>query len=396
MYAIPSLCKKITYSPDDYPFVYYSSILEELCYVDFGNKETPMRDGSGNLYTTAQYDSLMPLFNFRQLMTDGRLPDSISGHEITPPILMAKSIVYRYSPTKFSTPDIGLYIMYESMPKRVGLELPDDLFRLTDKIEFITNATNRVNEDKSRMFQQALEKAGYSFPAQWVSGNMNPRKRYDEGYFSLDNDSRLFHIKMVNGRPFVRNTHVGDSIDIEGFTMYEANDKRFYGYIYDKAGNIYIIESDEGKYKAIKLDISPIDIKNDEVMIMGNLLYWTVSVSTKEGKDVYGLKTETLECLQKIHMDRTPGKWDNVSKWLFSAYLTFEHNNTDYIYPRLTFTGYKALVTNLLLALIIGLFVPNPNKRRIFNFVYILFTGIAGLVALLLLPNFSNKKINSK
>lgn len=396
MCAIPSLSKKITYSPDDYPFVYYSSLLKELCYIDFQDKETPMRDGAGNQYTTAQFDSLMPLFNFRQLMVDGRLPDSIDGIEITPPKLMAASVMYRYSPPKFQTPDMGLYIMFESMPKRVGLELPDDVFRMKDKIEFIQNSTNSVNEKKSQLFQQALDKAGYTFPSQWVSGNMNPRKRYDEGYFSLDNRNQLFHIKMVNGRPFVRNTHIGDSIDIEGFTMNEAADKRFYGFMFDKSGLVYIIEGDEGKYKAVRLEIAPIDTKNDEMMIMGNLLYWNVAITSQEGKDVFALKTETLECIEKTHINRTPGKWDKVSEWLFPAYLTFEHNNTDYVYPRLTVTGCKAFAVNLLLALIVGIFIPNPKKKRLFNFIYVLITGIAGLVALLLLPDFSTKKIQSK
>jgi len=396
MCGIPSLVKKATYSPDDYPFIYYSSLLKELCYVDFHNKETPMRDGAGNLYTTAEFDSLMPLFNFRQLMVDGRLPDSISGHEITPQILMAKSVMYRFSPAKLQTPELGLYLMYESMPKRVGLDLPEDVFRMTDKIEFIDDATNSVNQAKSQMFQEALEKVGYAFPAQWVSGNMNPRKRYDEGYFSLDNNNKLFHLKMVNGRPYVRDTHVGDSVDIEGFTMFEATDKRFYGFLFDKTGNIYIVEGDEGKYKPLKLDIPSIDLKKDDVMMMGNLLYWTVSVTSDKGKDTYALETESLKSLQEVHLDRTPGKWDKVSEWIFPAYLTFEHNNTDYVYPRFTFTGYKAFALNFVLALLVALFVPNPNKKRIFSFVYILLTGIAGLIALLLLPNFSIKKIQSK
>jgi len=396
MCGIPSLVKKATYSPDDYPFIYYSSILEELCYLDFHNKETPMRDGSGNLYNTAQADSLMPLLNFRQLMVDGRLPDSIGGHEINPQKLMAKSVIYRYTPAKLQTPETGLYLMYESMPKRVGLELPDDVFRLTDKIEFIDDASNSINVEKSRTFQQALEKENYAFPSKWVSGNMNPRKRYDEGYFCLDNDNKLFHIKMVNGRPYVRDTHVGDSINIEGFTMYEASDKRFYGFLLSKTGEMYIIEGDEGKYKPVKLGIEPIDIRNDDVMIMGNLLYWTVSVMSDRGKETYALKTETLENLEKVHIERTPSKWDKTSEWLFPVYLTFEHKNTDFVYPRLTFTGYKAFIVNLALALIVGLFIPNPNKKRILSALYILLTGFAGLIALLILPNFSTKKIQSK
>ncbi len=396
MCAIPALVKKSTYSPDDYPFVYYSSLLKDICYIDYADKEHPMRDGKGNRYTTAQFDSLMPLLNFRQLMVDSRLPDSIDGHEVSPQILMAKSVIYRYSPEKLQTPNPGLYLMYESMPKRVGLELPEDMFRLTGKIEFVDDATNRVNPGKSQQFQAALEKNGYAFPAQWTAGNMNPRKRYDEGYFTLDAQNKLFHIKMVNGRPYVRDTHIGDSIAIEGFTMYEATDKRFYGFLLDKPGNIYIVEGNEGKYRTVKLDIAPIDPKHDEVLIMGNLLYWTVSVTTRNGKEVYALHAETLESIQQVSLNRTPGRWDKAAAWLFPAYLTFEHRNTDYVYPRLTCTGWAAFTTNVVLALLFALCLPNPGRKRAFSFVYILLTGIPGVLALLILPDFSTKTYQSK
>jgi hypothetical protein len=132
------------------------------------------------------------------------------------------------------------------------------------------------------------------------------------------------------------------------------------------------------------------------MMIMGNLLYWTISVTSKDRKDVYALRAETLECLQKASLERTPGKWDNVSAWLFPAYLTFEHNNSDFIYPRLTFTGYKAFVVNLVLAFIFSIMLPNPLKKRLFNFLFVLLTGIAGLTALFILPDYSTKQLKSK
>ncbi|MDR0823688.1 MAG: DUF4857 domain-containing protein [Prevotella sp.] len=391
-WGIPKLVKTATYSPDRYPFVYYSSLLKELCLIDFKNDEFPMRDVSGNVYNQHQFDSLLPLFNFRQLASEGKLPKEVDGHEINMPLLNSKSIVYRYEPNKFFTPDPGLYIMSEALPKRVKKTTPEDVFRLTDRIEFINTASNSINVEKSDRFRKELLAEGYSFPAQWVSGDMNPMKPYEEGFFSLDADGKFYQIKMVNSRPFVRNTHVGDSIDIAYFSMMEMGDKRFYGFLYDKSGNIYIIEEGGGKYTPIKLEIAPIDINTDKVLIMGNLLYWTVTTTKPDKQVAYGLKTESLERVAEYTIERETNKWDIVSKWLFPAYLTFEQKYVSgFIYPVFNFTGFYVFIVNFILA--VGVFFLNTQttKKRIFNSIYILITGIVGLIALLILPEFRKR-----
>ncbi|MDR0572671.1 MAG: DUF4857 domain-containing protein [Tannerella sp.] len=386
IWLIPSLVKKATCSPDDYPFVYYSSMMKEFGIVDYKDKKTPLSDLKGNKFTTAQFDSLMPLLNFRQLMSDGRLPDSIGGIAITPPLLRSKSVVFRYTPKERQTPDGGLYIMFESMPKRVGLEMPEDVFRMKNEIEFIDVQTNAVNREKSDLFAKALEKAGYSFPAQWSVGNPNPRKAYDEGYFSLDDKRNLYHLKMANNRPFVRNTRIAEIMDIAWFSMYEAPDKRFYGFLFDKQGGLYIVESRDGKYAPLKLDIPPVDITKDQVVVMGNLLYWTVSVTTLRNKSFYGLETETLKKVAEYSVDRQDNKWDKASKWLFPYYLTFQDPNSDYIYPQIRYTGAYGYGANILLAVVSGIFISGSRNRKIFNILFIILTGVAGMIALLLLP----------
>ncbi|NDV67043.1 DUF4857 domain-containing protein [Bacteroides sp. 224] len=388
VWAIPSLVKKATYSPDSYLFVYYGAILKDLGIIDYKDKKMPLTDMQGNRYTTAEFDSLMPLLNFRQLMSDGRLPDSIGGYEVTPPLLRSKSVVFRYNPVELQTPTTGLYFLFESMPKRVGLEMPEDLFRLKNKIEFIDDKTNTVLQEKSKQFQQALEKEGYAFPAQWASGNPNPRKAYDEGYFSLDAKGNLFHIKMVNNRPFVRNTGVGSLIDVAHFSMLEAADKRFYGFILSKAGNVYILEGNDGKYEPLKLDMPSIDIHQDQISIMGNLLHWTVWVTTPEARFYHGLDAQTLKQIATYSVKRSCNNWDRASQWLFPYYLTFEKPNSDYISPQFHFTGACGLIVNALLAIVICVFFSRSRNKKIFNALFVLLTGVAGFVSLLILPNF--------
>lgn len=391
LWGVPALVKKITYSPESYPFVYYSSIIKDLCLIDYKNKDKAVQDLKGNFYTTAEADSILPLLNYRQLMVDGRLPDSIDGNFIEPKLIRVKSVNYRYFPRDFDMPELGLGVLFEAMPKRVGLELPPDVFRMNDRIEFVDAETNAIDVKKSAQFQKAVEKEGYIFPSQWISGNPNIRKPYEEGYFCLDSNGGLFHLKLVNNRPYFKNTHLGDSINIASFAMYEATDKRFYGFLFSKEGDVHIVSYEEGKYFSTQLGIDPINIEKDQMTIMGNPLYWTVTVTSDEGRKYYGLKTETLERVGQHSIAAQGTKWDEISKWVSPFYLTFEDSNTKYIQPQFTFTGFNFLIVNLVLALLVGIFVPNTKNRKIFNSVYILITGVAGLIALMVLPNFRKK-----
>lgn len=388
MWLLPVLTKKVTYKPYRYPFVYYSTVLGELAAIDYANKEFPMADRDGNRYTAAQMDSLIPMLSYRQLMSDGRMPDSIKGYEVNARIIRTKSFTFRYDPAEINSPGNGLYILFESMPKRVGLTMPDDVFRMKNNIEFIDTETNTVNATKSAMFRDELEKKGYSFPSHWLVGNPNPRKAYDEGYFCLDNNWQLFHMKMVNGRPFVRNTGIGDSIDIAHFSILEVPDKRFYGFLFSKQGEMYIIQNEAGNYQTMKLDMDPIDMNTDQVIIMGNMFEWTVSVIKPDRKVCYGLDNVSLSRIDQLAMNRAPGKWDVAAEWLFPFYVSFDNKNTDYVAPVFHFTGLYAMVLNILLAVCGGIFFTNITRRRIFTVVFILITGIAGFVAMLVLPKY--------
>jgi hypothetical protein len=391
MWGIPSLVKIAVYGQDRYPFVYYSSLLKEFCFTEFDGRKNALHDVSGRVYTREQFDSVMPLLNFRQLHSNGTMPDSVEGIALDPRILRTKQVVFRYSPKDIHTPDRGLYIMYESLSGRVNLESPGDVFRLKDKIEFIDIKSNAVNEKKSALFQAALEKEGYAFPAQWTSGNLNIRKPYDEGYFSLDMNGNLFHIKMVNSRPYVRDTKIGKQMKIVWFSLLEVADKRFYGFLFDKEGKVYIVEEGGGKYSPLKLSIDPLDLDKDNLSIMGNLLYWTVSIENTLGKRIYALKTNDLTRVDSYFVPAPDNKWNAYSKLLFPVYLTFKSPDSDYIAPYIHITGFYGFVFNVICS-VAAVLLGNSVKRRMFNFIYVLFTGIAGVIALLLIPAFKEQK----
>lgn len=396
-WTLPALIKIVTDEPNDAPFVYYSAVLKDLCFIEYDDSKDPIHDTKGNVYSTQQFDSILPLLNYRQRVADGTLPDSLNGRRITPALLADKNVIFRFSPDKIFKPECGLYIMYESEPKRLSEPGPTDVFRFTDGITFIDTETNSVEKEKSEMFTQALKGAGYSFPSQWIRGDLNPMKAYDEGYFSLDSNGELFHIKMVKGKPYVKNTHISNQIKVDQFIMSEVKDKRFYGYLFDKQGGVYIVENQKENYVPVKLEIDPFDIKNDELFIMGNLMYWTVTISKQDHLAYYGLQTDDLKQVTKQIYKQSIRKGDIVTGWLFPTYLTFEKTNTQFVKPQLSFTGYNVCITNLLLSLLSYFVLDIKGKKRTFGTIYILITGIAGLIALLLSgTRFRQYKMSSK
>lgn len=391
MWILPSLVKKMTDGARNYPLVYYSSILKELCIIDFVHDKDSFADIKGNKYPRAQYDSLMPMLNFRQLMMDGRLPDTLEGCPIEPKLLRMKQVVYRQYPSSVNAPQAQMGVLLEAMPKRLNLTLPGDYFRMDDEITFIDAETNEVNAAKSQRFTAELKRKGFTFPVKHYWGNPTTRKAYEEGYFCLDSKGELFHLKMVNGRPFVKNTGIGSKLKVQWFSMMEVPDKRFYGFVYGEDGEVGIIQSYDGTaYDFVKLDIPPFDIYKDDLTIMGNLLYWTVRVTNKEGMNCYALHSDNLEAVSKFHMDPKTTLWDSISPWLFVTTITPQTKDNTYVSIYFGDISLKAFMVNALIALLFFIFARKRKSatQRTVSSIYLVFTGLAGLITLFFLPDY--------
>lgn len=381
-WAIPALVKVGTTTSQNYPFAYYSSVLQDFAIREKVNDKPVLRDTKGNNYTKNQFDSITPLLSYRQLMLTNSMPDTILGVAVDAKLLRDKSVVWRYNPREISTPVLELYSMFESMSGRANLESPDDVFRLKDKIEFITTATNTIDEDKSQAFQKALVDNNFAFPAQKLWGNLSPKKPYDEGYFVLDSKKELYHLKMVNGRPFVRNTNAVKDIDVAYFSMLEVPDKSIYGFIVGREGDIYTLNTE--KYSTTRLDIPRIDINTNTVMLMGDLFYWMVNVTTPQNCTYNVLKAGSFEKhAEPFVVEAQLDGWEEAAKWLFPVYVSLYDKNTSYIKPELVVNFGKAFLVSLVLA---GLFTFTINRKasltkKIVSAIVIILFGIPGLIA---------------
>lgn len=101
-WTVPTLVQKMTDDSHSYPLMYYSARLKELCVIDFREHKNSFYDIHGNEYPRAQYDSLLPLLNYRQLAMEGQLPDSLEGQAIDVKILRSKQVMFRFVRSMYS------------------------------------------------------------------------------------------------------------------------------------------------------------------------------------------------------------------------------------------------------------------------------------------------------
>lgn len=291
--------------PEKNPFTLYSFVVND--FVQMGQEEgkgTVRRDLAGNIYSEASFDSILPMFYFRQLMSDERFPDTINGIAVTPKMVQTENFNFRSVPSDLNAPIIGLYPLLESMSGRVDLKMPDDVFRINSKgIEFIDMASNSVKEKKSLQFTEAMAKKGFHFPAISIAGNPTVKKEYDEGYLLLDADRHLFHLKQVKGRPYVRAIKLPEGVTLKHLYLTEFKNKKTLALMTDVNNRFYVLRN--RTYDLVKTGVPSFNPETDVMTIIGNMFDWTVRVTTPETDNYYALKADDYSLIKELEQKST-------------------------------------------------------------------------------------------
>lgn len=291
--------------PASTPFTLYSSVVGEFAMLEHKDERMSYSDRAGRQYTEEEFDSILPMFYYRQLVTDGRFPETICGRAVTPREVQISNFMFRSTPSDINKPHIGLYQMLETMSGRVDLELPNDVFRMTNEgIEFINMATNAVNSTKSDAFTSLMKNKGFTFPAYRIAGNPTDRKEYDEGYVMLDANRKLFHVKMTKGRPYCRAIELPEGMVPEHLFITEFTARTMLAFIIDSAGGFWVV--DKPSYDVIRTGVPSIDPTRESILIMGNMIDWTVAVANSGYEHYYALSATDYSLIDSMSFD-TPG-----------------------------------------------------------------------------------------
>lgn len=369
-------------------FVVYSPIKKDFLYSNHSTNDFKYSDKKGNNYDRDQFEALTPLFNYRQLLASGKMPDSLNGVKLNLEAIKINNFNKKIQPQAIDLWFVPLNPLMESKSGRVRLEMPEDFFRIDKRMEFIDCRTNKVDEAKSEKFTNALKEQKFNFPAKIIAGNPTTKKPFDEGYFVLDSGNKLFQIKMIKGEPFCVDTHIPADLNIIYITISESQLRETYGMIVTADNSVYLISYD--KYKLIKVPINGYNYKEASVQIMGDLFYRVFSIITENSNRSFVTDRkyrllDTLELKWPDKFDQTAGK---VFKYLFPFSITLTEDTSSFVRINLKINSASCFIlTGFLLILTFGIMF----KRKIsftkswFDFLLVLCTGIYGFLAILLI-----------
>ena len=333
-WLLPALYELVSPRTDKAPFVVYSCLDSTFIKMEVQDKQVHYIDFRGQEFTKSEADSLLPLFAFRQLVAEGRLPDSLYGVALTPKLIQQNSFHFKTSPKQLNKPAVGLYTMLESASGRVDLQLPPDVFRLTeDGLEFIDCESNTVNKAKSLSFSRELTKHGFTFPVQLIWGNGTTRKDYDNGFLLTDANNRLFQLKMVKGTPFVREIQTENSCGWKQVFTVEPANRQWIGLTVSNDDKLFVVTK-EGK--TIPVGIDAYDPQAMQITITGDLFHWTITEYTATDTRYYAVDATTFEQVASaIIPDPERPLAQRIERWIMPIRLRFTSWRTQLIYPNI-------------------------------------------------------------
>ncbi len=282
-FYLPSLYRRTVEKRPLKTMIYFSEVSRDFVIaretIDSATQEGSMLyyDGRNNLLSETEYMQLLPFNNRRKLKLMGIMPDSLNGVELTTDVLKNvkrsmliadRSFTYQIDP------------LFESEPERLGVTLPDDLFRIgKNGIEFIDCETGEIRKEKSDRFEATMQATGFKAPASGIYGIPSVIKRWDSGYFITDRDGGLFHLKMVKGAPFCREIETG--FEVKNIRCH--TDEEIFCHLFDTENNLYVLTTD---YTLHRL---PVEILSGRCFMTSNCFFRTYKTTEKDSSILFVL-----------------------------------------------------------------------------------------------------------
>lgn len=372
------------------PHIRYSCIDSDFMLIRSGDgvKRT---NSKGVEFTREEYETKLPFMYTRQLLMNGTMPDSINGIEMDMHNITANRSTFRIRPKEIHAPQPTLFPLFEAESGRANLEMPNDFFRITWRMEFINAETNTINEEKSRMFSAVLYKRGFQFPAKSINGIPTTRKSCDEGYLLVDSEDQLFHVKLIKGKPFVKKAKIPDEIKFRCIKCVDFKDKFYYAYLFSTDNELYVLTQYD--YELIKLDVTNINPDKNEIRIYGDLFNYNV-IGISEGSihaQVLDKDYKKVDEYSETWLIRNERKAGKIAQFLFPAQLKMTDSSSSFI--RFYFEKNKSINWLILSSIFMVIHFTILKKRQIkpskhiLDLCIIAVTGIFGFFAVTIFPN---------
>lgn len=355
MWLLPRLYYIITVKSYSTPFTLYSCVVKDFVSLeDKSGKDYVFVDSQGQMYA----DSVLPFFYYRLLSSRGNVVEKIAGHEFTGEQIEEGNVIFSSSPKDVNSDRPNVYMLMESCPERLELEDPQYALVLRgDGLKIVEVEGNRYEVSLENAFAQALDSLGFKYPAGLVAGNPSTRKSYDEGYLITDADGDLFHLKMAHKAPVVERIDRG-GVDISHLYITENANHATLGYIFDNDGKLFILDS---LRRMMPTDVV-VDVTRQDILIVGDVLNYTVRVSDSDGEDFWALNTGTFDTVRTFRRDYEDDEPFDLPAYLLPARLSVSTSMSSYITPRLVDFSWAGLGVDVVL--IVAVIAVAALRRR--------------------------------
>lgn len=380
------------------PIVYYSCTEKEFMFFRYTNLTAIRMDAHGKVYEREEFERILPLDHWMQLLRDGKLPDAIGGVTLAPEALRRERLSFRIKPTMIDTPSVNLTPLLDADTGRVRLEMPEDFMRLGSTIEFIHAQTNVLEREKSALYQSAFKAAGFVFPATVMGGNPSTMKPYDEGYFVADATGATFHLHQLRGKPDIRRVSSLASPEDKPkwealkplyFHVQEQDNREVRTIIVDKTNQAWFVVGKN--YHLVPIPLKNYNPARMSLVVRGDLINRLVTVTGDDYVEAvvldrnYGLVDRYTEPL--VPRAATPA--GKLARAIFPFTLRFDDVSSGYLGVFPEFGSSMALAVNgaFLAALLAWLASRKQlSLSRLPEILAVAIGGLYGVILAILMP----------
>ena len=374
--------------------LFYSPVLEDFVYTELLGEghQFIYRDAAGNDYTREEFESLIPFIYYKNMELWGRLPLEIGGQRLDKAAIVAERQVMQLEPVELPShaPRVQVFPLLESNPGRARLRFPEDAFRGAERLAFINSDANRLDQELTARFTEALAKQGFAFPVQAVFGRVSILKAFDAGYFLVDASGELFHLKRVDGEPWIRMVSLPAGLQIRYIKVAENKRREFVGLLLDQDNRLYLLG--DGDDRLVPLALPAYDPDRMELKIIFNPLYRTAIYSDQERIHAVAMNRdfEPIASHERTMAMAEARLVDRIWQSLTPFQLPLREPESRYIALSLKMHALPGAVIGIAVALGLALLLQRRRgqapRQSIGELALVALTGVYGLIALLLLP----------
>lgn len=361
----PKLYWLIVDKPESHTIFFYSITEKEFVLSNRVDGKTEYQTASGKEISRKEYFQSLPLMYFRNLVTDGTMPDSIKGIKMDPHEINMTNLNVKLFPYNIDRPDYGLYPLFESNTGIDSPTLPDDFFRFSNYgLEFIDAKSNQIMEEKSRVFTEALQKHYFTFPPKIIAGNTSLRKSVDEGYFIVDALDHFFNLKMTNGKPEVTVIRLPRNFYIKHIECVEVRSGEFLAILVTRDNKLHLLMS--AGYFTEELPITNYNPEVDLLRIHGDMFHKTIVISGPSYTKATTINTD-YELVDTISESWTPIQKTAKGKWartMFPVQLSATNSSVGFKHLQIIPPTLITFLVNLVFVLLYLYIQKNSNNKK--------------------------------